>query len=271
LLICQLTDLHMVPRGRLAYGRVPTNSMVARAIDRVTSLDPQPDIVIITGDLTDCGREEEYRLLAAELERLTCPVFVVPGNHDRREVLRAELPRYLTSLDGSLLHQVIDGFPVRIVLMDTVVPGHGHGELHPSCLDWLDRRLFERPETPTIIGMHHPPFTCGIGHMDAIALKEPERLAQVVRRHPQVERIVCGHHHRPIVTRFAGTIASICPSVVHQVELDLRDGAPAGFVMEPPAFQLHRWTEQTGLVSHVVQVEEGEGPYPFVADPDYPG
>ncbi|HEX2526584.1 MAG TPA: phosphodiesterase [Geminicoccus sp.] len=271
MLICQLTDLHVVPNGRLAYGRVATNSMVARAIDRVASLQPQPDVIIVTGDLTDCGREEEYRLLAGMLERLAPPVLVVPGNHDRRENLQAILPRHLGRLDGSLLHHVVEDFPVRIVMLDTVVPGHGHGELDAASLGWLEARLAEQPGKPTILAMHHPPFTSGIGHMDEIGLRHPERLAAVVARHPQVERVVCGHHHRPMTMRFAGTIASIAPSVVHQVDLDLRPGSAAGFVMEPPAFQLHHWIDGSGLVSHTVYVDLAEGPYPFNADPDYPG
>ncbi|WP_027134032.1 phosphodiesterase [Geminicoccus roseus] len=272
MLICQLTDLHVVPEGTLAYQRVPANQMVARAIDRVLALDPAPDVVVVTGDLTNCGRVEEYRILKDQLARLKQPVFVIPGNHDRRENLRQGLGHLLPrDLDGERLHQVVDDFPVRLVLLDTVVPGHGHGELGEACLDWLEARLADEPRKPTIVAMHHPPFHCGIGHMDRIALFEPGRFAAVIARHPQVERVICGHHHRPIVVRFAGTIASISPSLVHQVELDLGPEADGMFVMEPPAFQLHRWTEATGLVSHTAYVDPAEGPYPFTDEPDYPG
>jgi Icc protein len=111
--------------------------------------------------------------------------------------------------------------------------------------------------------MHHPPFLTGIGYMDDIRLDTPERLAAVLARHPQVERVICGHLHRSIVTRFAGTVASTCPSPAHQLVLDLARDAAAQFVLEPPGYQLHVWKPHTGVVSHTVVIGDYPGPYPF--------
>ena len=269
MLISQLTDLHVVPQKTFAYERVPTNLMTARAIDRVLTLSPAPDVVLVTGDLAHDGRAEEYEILLDQLARLPQRVFVVPGNHDRRETLRAGLGDFLpVRLPLSTITYAIDDFPVRIMMLDSVVPGEGYGELDPQTLAWLDGCLAERPGKPTIVALHHPPFHCGIEHMDLISLRGPERFAEVIQRHPQVERVICGHHHRPMTVRFGGTIVSIAPSVVHQVALDLQPGAIGMFVMEPPAFQLHRWTEATGLVSHTIYVDSFDGPYPFSAESD---
>ena len=128
-----------------------------------------------------------------------------------------------------------------------------------------------RPDKPTIVGMHHPPFACGIAHMDRINLRNMPEFAAIIARHRQVERIICGHHHRPIVARLAHAIASIAPSVAHQVEMTLNPHDSGAFNFEPPAFQLHRWTAADGIVSHTVYVEDFPGPYPFINDPDYPG
>jgi len=119
--------------------------------------------------------------------------------------------------------------------------------------------------------MHHPPFACGIAHMDRINLQNTAAFAEVVGRHPQVERVVCGHHHRAITAKLGQAIVSIAPSVAHQVEMALQPDAPAAFVLEPPAFQLHRWSPHDGFVSHTVYVETFPGPFPFLTDPDYPG
>jgi 3',5'-cyclic AMP phosphodiesterase CpdA len=119
--------------------------------------------------------------------------------------------------------------------------------------------------------MHHPPFVCGIAHMDRINLHRADEFATIIARHRQVDRIICGHHHRPIVARVAHAIASIAPSVVHQVELTLDPDDKGSFIFEPPAFQLHRWTAADGIVSHTVYVEDYPGPYPFVNDAEYPG
>lgn len=268
--IVQLTDLHIRPRGVAANRVAETNMLTARALRAVERLKPAADAVIITGDLTECGLNAEYallrELLAAELHR---PVYVIPGNHDRREVMLDQFPG-LQQADG-FIQYAVETLPVRLVMLDTVVPGAGHGELCETRLDWLDRTLAAVPDKPTMIGMHHPPFLCGIGHMDAIALQQPERFVDVIARHRQVQRIVCGHHHRPILARVGDAIATICPSAAHQLELDLSDDAPSAFMLEPPAYQIHRWRPDTGFVTHTALVETFPGPFPFLADPDYPG
>src|SRR5207237_8552051 len=101
------------------------------------------------------------------------------------------------------------------------------------------------------------------GQMVRLALEASEAVPQVVRRDPQGERILCGHLHRPIQYRFAGTIASTSPSPAHQVALDLSPEAASRFKMEPPAFQLHAWRHGMGVVSHTAYIGDFAGPYPF--------
>ncbi len=273
MLLAHLTDLHIRPLGTPAYRVVDTYMLTERALRAVAALRPAPDAVIISGDLTDCGLEAEYDLLAAMLKRhLSMPVYVIPGNHDRRAPLKdrlSHLPRIAET--GDFIQYVVDDLPVRLVMLDTVVPGYGHGALCADRLAFLDETLSAEPEKPTAIVMHHPPLVCGIQHMDEINLRDADAFAEVVKRHAQVERILCGHHHRPIVSRFAGTVLQVVPSIAHQVEFDLASAAPPAFVMEPPVFQVHQWTPRGGLVSHGVYVETYPGPYPFVLDADYPG
>ena len=273
MLICQLTDLHVRPAGKPANRVSETNMFTERAFRAVARLNPSPDVVVITGDLTDCGLDEEYANLNRLLRRfLPMPVFVIPGNHDRRGNFREGL-KHLPGVaaDPHYVQYTVDDYPVRLVMLDTLVPGAGHGELGPEQLEFLDQALAAAPDKPTIVGMHHPPFACGIAHMDRINLRNIPDFAAIIARHHQVERIICGHHHRPIVARLAHAIASIAPSVAHQVEMTLNPHDFGAFNFEPPAFQLHRWTAADGIVSHTVYVEEFPGPYPFVNDPDYPG
>ncbi|MGA9011676.1 MAG: phosphodiesterase [Acetobacteraceae bacterium] len=273
MLICQLTDLHVRPAGKPANRLSETNMFTERAFRAVARLNPSPDVVVITGDLTDCGLDEEYANLNRLLRKfLPMPVFVIPGNHDRRGNLRAGLKHLPgVAVDPHYVQYTVDEYPVRLVMLDTLVPGAGHGELGPEQLEFLDRALAAAPDKPTIVGMHHPPFACGIAHMDRINLRNIPEFAAIIGRHRQVERIICGHHHRPIVARLAHAIASIAPSVAHQVEMTLNPHDSGAFNFEPPAFQLHRWTAADGIVSHTVYVEDFPGPYPFINDPDYPG
>jgi hypothetical protein len=84
-----------------------------------------------------------------------------------------------------------------------------------------------------------------------------------VGRHPNVQRVVCGHLHRTIVRRFGGTIASTAPSTGHQIAADFDPAMPARWNLEPPGFQLHRLDDDGEVVTHVVPTGRFEGPYPF--------
>jgi 3',5'-cyclic-AMP phosphodiesterase len=271
MLIAQITDTHIRPRGKTAYGRVPTNAMLEAAVAQIARLKPLPDVVLVTGDLTDCGLVEEYEVLREILAPLPMPVYLVPGNHDRRENLRRVFGHwpYLSNLDGFIQYAVED-FPVRLLAVDSVVPGEGWGSVCQARRDWLTERLEEGRSKPTVVFMHHPPFRTGLSHMDDIHCRDGHLLQPIIAAHPNVERVMCGHHHRPIQLRWAGTIGSVCPSTAHQVMLDLAPHDDATFTMEPAAFQLHAWIPDTGLVTHTVPVGDYGGPYPFVLDPNYP-
>lgn len=267
MLIAQITDTHIKPRGRLAYRKVDTAAYLERAVAALNALDPAPDVVLLTGDLVDAGTDREYGLLLELLRPLRAPLLPIPGNHDERDAFRRTFPDIAKRCgEGPFLQYVIGDWPVRLIGLDTVLPGSGGGELCAERLSWLDARLAEDPGRPTVLFQHHPPFVTGIGHMDEIGLAGAAEEAAVVRRHPQVERVLCGHLHRAIQVLWAGTLASTAPSPAHQVALDLRAEAPSAFVMEPPAFQLHRWTAADGLVSHLAYVDRFDGPYPFFED-----
>jgi Icc protein len=273
MMIAQITDLHVRPRGKVAYERVDTNAMLEAAVAAIEALPRRPDLVIATGDLTDCGLAEEYQVLRDILEPLSMPVYLVPGNHDRRAELFAEFGSdgYLKNDDG-FLHYTIEGHEVRLIGLDTVVPGYGHGEMCAKRLAWLEGRLAERLDQPTLVFMHHPPFSTGLADMDRINCRNGASLAGVLRRVDNIERVVCGHHHRPITVRWAGTIGSVAPSTAHQVTLDLvPDGSPSSFTMEPPGFHLHVWSKEAGLVTHGVTIGKFDGPFPFILDAEYPG
>lgn len=257
MLVAQISDLHVSTPDSPIERLCRTEAHLQKAVLHLQTLRPRPDVVLATGDLADHGRIPEYERLRAILEPLEMPVYVIPGNHDDRSNLvqvfgdRGYLPR-----DGGFLQYAVEDWPLRLIGLDTLVPGSNGGLLCSERLAWLDARLCEAPERPTLIFMHHPPFLTGMPAMDAMGLDGSSALAAVVRRHSQVEGIVCGHVHRPIVRRFGGTVASTCPSTAHQVALDLAPETRLAVVMEPPACVLHVWLDEAeGLTSHVSQIE----------------
>jgi Icc protein len=283
LLIAQISDFHLKPPGVPAYQVADTAAALRCAVEHLNHRVPRPQGVLITGDLADEGAADAYGLLREILTGLAVPFFVVPGNHDHKGRLRAAFPEhtYLSGIaepDGRrAMCYCIEDFPLRLVGLDTVIPGEHGGGLNPGRLAWLDRVLSERTQTPTLVFMHHPPFASGIGHMDGEVFIRRGEFADIIRRHPQVERITCGHIHRAISRRFAGTVATVSPGIGMQLDLDLRAEAPSVFVMEPPGFLLHALTElweDLTLLTHVGTIPEHPGQYgkahPFfdVVSPD---
>jgi 3',5'-cyclic AMP phosphodiesterase CpdA len=255
MLLCQISDPHIVCEGELAYGRVDTGHMLERCVRKILALPRLPDAVVATGDLTDHGSVEEYRLLAELLAPLRMPLYLAVGNHDDSRALQSVFTQhtYLAGEDG-FVQYAVDNFDVRLVVLDTTVPGAPGGELCARRLKWLDRTLRES-DRPTIIAQHHPPFATGLTPMDRMTLANPDAEAAVVLQHGHVQCIISGHYHRTIQARFAGTVASVCPSTAHQLTLDLAPGTDIRFTFEPSAFQLHLWNGRQ-VVTHTALVED---------------
>ncbi len=261
--LVQLTDLHIREPGRLAYGRIDTAPYLQRAVQSVLALRQQPDAVVITGDLTDFGRAEEYAYLARMLEPLTMPVYLMPGNHDDRDQMRRSFPTHTyLGTDGFIQYTAQVG-PLRLIALDTVVHGKPEGRLCAARLAWLADALERHRDEPVIVALHHPPFETLIGHMDKIGLLEgAAQLEALIARYPNVERLISGHLHRNIDVRFGGTVSSTSPGIAHQVALDLDPGAASAWMLEPPGFKVHAWRAER-LVTHLIASGQYEGPFPF--------
>lgn len=255
MLIAQITDCHIVANGELLAGRVDTAAALRRAIDHLSRMTPRPDVVLATGDLVNDARPEEYDQLVEILDGLgEIPLVVIPGNHDDRDEMRRRFP----GLPGPEEHdgrldRIVEGYPVRIVALDTTEPGEHGGRIRPDQMGWLDAVLAAEPDRPTLIAQHHPPFTTGIDWMDEVGLEGAELEAQVLARHHHVVGVVAGHVHRLVMTPFGGTVASCWPSTGAQVALRL-DGARYRYTDEPAAVAVHRWTPDDGLASHLSPV-----------------
>jgi len=265
-LLAQLTDLHIREPGHLAYGRLDTAPYLQAAVRSIQALPQRPQAVVLTGDLTDFGREAEYAHLARLLAPLSMPTYLLPGNHDDRDSLRRSFPDHAYLGDDEFIQYRVpfDANGLSLLALDTVEAGASHGRLCPKRLAWLADMLDRHRGEPTIIAMHHPPFQTHIGHMDRIGLLEgAPALAEILAGHPAVERVICGHLHRTIFSRVAGALASTAPSPAHQVCLDLSPDAEPAWILEPPGFHLHAWNGPGGWVTHVSVVGRFDGPHPF--------
>ena len=262
MLIAHITDFHLLAAGRLAYGRIDTRALVDRAFETLGRFHPRPDLVVVTGDVTDDGHPEAYAHAATLLRALRIPALAVPGNHDAPAPFR----RFLDELGVACEHDefvlfTVDHGPLRVVGLDTVIPGAAGGALCARRLSWLDASLRQAPHRPTLVLAHHPPVPIGIDLMDGIRLRDgAEELERILGAHPQVLALLCGHVHRAAETLFGGRLCLLTPSIAHQVALTLGPTTvKTGAVLEPPAFRLLRF-DGARLVSHLAYVDEFGGP-----------
>jgi 3',5'-cyclic-AMP phosphodiesterase len=213
---------------------------------------PAPDAVLVSGDLAENAADAEYERVLELLTPLEAPIFVVPGNHDDRAALRRHFA--VPGAGSEPVQYSADLGPLRLVVIDTTVPGEDPGALGDERLSWLEAELAAAPDAPTVLAMHHPPLVTGIPPLDAIGLPPGDRqaLERVVGRHPQVRRIVAGHMHRPITSELAGRVVLAVPSTYMQARLDLVM-KEIQTVPDPAGFALHVLRDGE-LVSHVQTV-----------------
>ena len=265
-LIAQISDLHITPPGVLAYGRVDTAAALTRSIDTLNRLSPQPDLVVISGDIANSALPEEYERAKTLLEKLQMPFAAIPGNHDRRIPMRKILPDPGYGAPETALNAVRRIGRLDILLIDSTVAGAPHGELDAATLAWLDGALAASATRPALLFLHHPPFNTGIVYTDAMRLRNADALAALLKRYPRALLVAAGHVHRAAQTVFAGISATICPAGEQAVTLEFEPRWPEVFKIEPPAFHLHVWLPGEGLgsvVTHVVPIGEFPGPYSY--------
>lgn len=245
-LLAQISDTHVrVDDQGASLGQLRQALAQARAY--------RADAIIITGDLANDQRAEEYAALAELLADPSAPVFVLPGNHDDRARIRAAFPEHRYLPRSGPLSFVVEQFPLRLVAVDQTVPGETHGLFAEAHAEWLDAALAAAPLAPTLVALHHPPFPTYDRLFDRIGLHDSESFAAIIARHRQVVRIVCGHHHRMVVGQVAHASVIVAPSTSWTYGLALHEGQKiAPITGEGPGWMLHVWSEGAGLASHLI-------------------
>lgn len=233
--VAHLSDCHIGATDE-APGRLRA------ALDHVAACAPQPDVLVLSGDVTDHGFDAEYETLAEVLSTVTIPLVVYPGNHDVRT-------RFVHHVGPA--ESVVDVADHRVVALNSLVDAAegeriDHGVLSDASLRLLDDALAAR--RPTFVGLHHPPVDLHIDMMDPIQLTAPEGLAEVLARHGNVVAVLVGHAHTMAATTFAGVPVLVGGGLVSTVSTDAED-LPRIDYAQPPTIALHI-VEDGHLVTH---------------------
>jgi 3',5'-cyclic AMP phosphodiesterase CpdA len=247
ILIAQLTDTHVLAFDSTEDRHVDNNARLRGAVAMILAESPRMDAVLATGDLTNWGHPGEYDALAELLAPLRDRLLPIPGNHDDRDRLRATFPD-AGWIDAAHASWVTTVEAVRIVGLDSTDPGQPGARFDDEREAWLRSVLSVAHAGPTILALHHPPFATGIGWMDRSGFGGLERFDRVVRDHP-VDRVVCGHLHRPTVSTVGGVTAQVGMSTVQHVALGLGPASPVELVVDPVGYQILR-VDGHSIVTH---------------------
>lgn len=236
-----------------------TASGLDRALRRVAALDPPPDAAVITGDLADHGRPDEYRAVREIVDQFPLPLHLAIGNHDDRDAFLAEFSGTRFLGGGMRTYYVIDGPDVTLIVLDSKNGHAAAGTIDDDQLRWLDDQLAHSVR-PTVLCLHHPPVAVGIPVMDEIRLLDAAALHEVVGRHDRAVLMLAGHVHRVITSRLAGASVAVAASTWRQVQYQPRDDRRTGYVDEPATFLLHD-VSATAITTHVLSIAGTSAPF----------
>ena len=227
--IVQVSDVHI---GGPAAG---SGERFSQAVDAINAMTRQPDLVLVTGDITQSGTTAQWDEFLARIEPLRARWDAIRGNHDAR-------------VDAYQGHRTIEVGPWAVVLLDTSSEVFSERDA-----EWLDRELTSLAGRPTAIALHHPPFETGIWWMDCVELQGIPLVEGVVRRHPHTRHVMAGHVHRPITTTWGGCLVTTCPSTAVAIAADLDPHHDPAETAEPPMVAMHAYLADS-VVSHTFAV-----------------
>ncbi|MEB3359126.1 MAG: 3',5'-cyclic-AMP phosphodiesterase [Synechococcales bacterium] len=192
-LIAQITDTHLFADPRQTSKGIPTNESFATVLAHLRQMPRLPDVLLLTGDLSQDETPESYRLLWEAIAPLQIPTYWIPGNHDDPRWMGEILDRPPFSLEKRVK---IGNW--TLLLLDSQVLGAVHGFLSDASLEWLDQQLQVTDTRPALIALHHPPLSVGSAWMDGISLENQAAFQEILHRHPGVRAVICGHIHQEL-------------------------------------------------------------------------
>lgn len=226
LLVAQITDTHLFATPQQRLLGLPTEDSLQTVLQQIQALNPRPDLLLLTGDLSQDASAASYDRLQTLVCPLGIPTYWLPGNHDDPQVMTQVLTRSPFSAQKSF-H--IGGW--HFILLDSTVPGCVHGQLSPVTLDWLDWELSQFPHEPAIVAFHHPPFPVGSDWMNDIGLRNADALFAVCDRHSRLKLVLFGHIHQEFTHQrhnvdYLGTPSTCIQFKPHSSSFSLDEEAP---------------------------------------------
>jgi 3',5'-cyclic-AMP phosphodiesterase len=256
--IAQLSDTHICAPGQLLFNGVDSAIQLQKAIDWLLQDQVSIQAILISGDLTQDGKLEEYQHLRKLLEPLKqkMPVYLVMGNHDHYHNCQQIFFDYpgLLHINSTIgLQYEFHLGSRRFLILDSLELGIDQGHLNSDRLAWLENKLQQSMDR-TVIVIHHPMIRIGNSLMDEMHLYEVEAFGKIVESYDHIEMILCGHIHRTIFSRFKNIPLVICPSTAHQYPVNLTHALAKKLSSEAPGFLIHQQLAEGQMVTHQIPI-----------------
>ncbi|MCV7146164.1 phosphodiesterase [Mycobacterium riyadhense] len=227
--LLHISDTHLIAGDRPLYGAVNADDRLGDLLQQLNHSGLRPDAIVFTGDLADKGEPEAYRKLRDLVEpfaaELGAELVWVMGNHDNRAEMRKFLLDEAPSMAPLDCVRMIDG--LRVITLDTSVPGHHHGEVSAAQLDWLARELATSAPDGTILALHHPPIPSVLDMAVTVELRDQASLGRVLKG-SDVRAILAGHLHYSTNATFVGIPVSVASATCYTQDLTVATGGTRG-------------------------------------------
>jgi 3',5'-cyclic-AMP phosphodiesterase len=230
--VTQFSDCHFTTSTEPTYGGLGYNTTEAwGAIFAHAFAQLLPDVVVVTGDIADRGRAEEYELARTLLQRIPVPVNVVIGNHDQNDTFNAHLSIAPSQQFGDWLFIFADSnFDGREIAPDGSLRDRSDrimasGELGKAELARIEHEIHANDAAHVFVWLHHPPLAPG----RYSAPIYDDELAGLLRRHPRIRGIAGGHMHTDTVDELESRPVFTCPAFTINVDLLTGEAQPPGY------------------------------------------
>ena len=258
--IAHISDLHISATGK-TFGVAPMAENLAKVVAHINGLNP--DLVLVTGDIANNAERAETGRAADILAKLDAPFFLTPGNHDDRNILKTAFSQaVIPTTESKHLSYAVDVGHMRIISLDSSDPDAPNGRICPARAAWLDAQLLLSSK-PTLIFMHHPPMKCAVEETDRPALEGADLMGDVVERHPQIQRILCGHIHLMVQATWRGCHVCSAPSMGMRLNWTPNQLTTSRFLLSPPAYLWHMLNEDGAFITHEFTLDSPAGPFDF--------
>lgn len=225
--IAHISDTHLLGGERKLFSRVDVAKNLDHVLGRLRAGDQKIDALVFTGDLADVAEDDAYRWLRRQVEpaaaELGADIVWVMGNHDERAPYSREL---FDAESDDPQDRVHDVGGLRIISLDTSVPGYHHGAITEEQLRWLTEQLATPAANGTILAMHHPPLEAHNPFVRLIGLDDRDRLAGVIAG-TDVRTVLAGHLHYSTFGQFAGVPVGVASATCYTVDM----GADRAFLL----------------------------------------